>query len=210
MLVRPSWICFPLDNLSSTETNHFKIDTDGQGPYREGQLWSWPLLAGSGGYPCPMDTIFHICFMLRQLDCFCDPIIKTLMKTVHLKVIKEFQYYKGDVVVVIVWYFTNTCAISACHYWSCEFESCSWRGVLDTILCDKVCYWVATGWGFPPGTPISFTNKTDIHDINELLLKVALTTIYPNPNPIYNFMWWSVSVTSRVTWHNWNIVESGV
>jgi hypothetical protein len=22
---------------------------------------------------------------------------------------------------------------------SCEFESCSWRGVLDTTLCDKVC-----------------------------------------------------------------------
>jgi hypothetical protein len=21
----------------------------------------------------------------------------------------------------------------------CEFESCSWRGVLDTTLCDKIC-----------------------------------------------------------------------
>jgi len=35
--------------------------------------------------------------------------------------------------------FTTTGAISAYHHQSCEFESCSWRGVLDTTLCDKVC-----------------------------------------------------------------------
>jgi hypothetical protein len=31
------------------------------------------------------------------------------------------------------------------------------------------------------GTPISSTNKTDRHDITEILLKVALNTINPNP-----------------------------
>ena len=30
---------------------------------------------------------------------------------------------------------------------------------------------------FSPGTPVSFTNKTDRHDIAEILLKVALSTI---------------------------------
>jgi hypothetical protein len=30
--------------------------------------------------------------------------------------------------------------------------------------------------GFSPGTPVSSTNKTDCHDITELLLKVALST----------------------------------
>ena len=35
--------------------------------------------------------------------------------------------------------FTTTCAIGACHHYSCEFESNSWQGVLDTTLCDKVC-----------------------------------------------------------------------
>ena len=35
--------------------------------------------------------------------------------------------------------FTTTCAISAYHHLSCEFETRSWRGVLDTTLCDKVC-----------------------------------------------------------------------
>jgi hypothetical protein len=47
----------------------------------------------------------------------------------------QFQY-TGSVVVVG---FTTTCAISAYHHYSCEFESRSWRGVLDTSLCDKVC-----------------------------------------------------------------------
>jgi hypothetical protein len=32
---------------------------------------------------------------------------------------------------------TTSCAISANHHQSCEFESRSWRGVLDTTLCDK-------------------------------------------------------------------------
>jgi hypothetical protein len=34
--------------------------------------------------------------------------------------------------------FTTTCAISAYHHSSCEFEPCAWRGVLDTTLCNKV------------------------------------------------------------------------
>jgi hypothetical protein len=32
---------------------------------------------------------------------------------------------------------------------------------------------------FYPGTPVSSTNKTDHHDITEILLKVALNTITP-------------------------------
>ena len=35
--------------------------------------------------------------------------------------------------------FTTTCAMSAYHHKSCEFEPCSWQGVLDTIIGDKVC-----------------------------------------------------------------------
>jgi hypothetical protein len=44
-------------------------------------------------------------------------------------------------------------------------------------LCDKVCQWLATGWWFSPGTPVSSTNKTDRHDITEILLEVELNTI---------------------------------
>jgi len=73
--------------------------------------------------------------------------------------------------------FTTTCAISAYHHWSCEFESRSTRGILDTTSCDKICQWLATGRLFSPGTPVSSTNKTDHHDITEILLKVAFNTI---------------------------------
>jgi hypothetical protein len=48
------------------------------------------------------------------------------------------------------------------------------RGVLDTTLCDKVCQWLLTGQWFSPGTPVSYTNKTDRHDKTEILLKVSL------------------------------------
>jgi hypothetical protein len=46
-----------------------------------------------------------------------------------------------------------------------------------TTLCDTVCQWLAEGLWFSPGTPVSSTNKTDSHDINEILLIVALNTI---------------------------------
>jgi hypothetical protein len=39
-----------------------------------------------------------------------------------------------------------------------------------TTLCDKVCQWLAAGQWFSPGTPVSSTNKTDHHDITEILL----------------------------------------
>ena len=47
---------------------------------------------------------------------------------------------------------------------------------------DKVCHLLATGRNFFPGPPISSTNKTDHHDITEILLKVALNTINQSIN----------------------------
>jgi hypothetical protein len=46
---------------------------------------------------------------------------------------------------------------------------------------DKLWYniigrYIIFGW-FSPGTPVSSTNKTNRHDITEILLKVALNTI---------------------------------
>ena len=54
--------------------------------------------------------------------------------------------------------------ISAYHHYCGEFESRSWRGVLNTTLCYKVC-----------------SSTTDSYDINEILLKVALNTMTLNP-----------------------------
>ena len=77
--------------------------------------------------------------------------------------------------------FRATCAISAYHYYSWEFESCSWRVVLDT-LCDKVCQWLATSQWF-----LGFaTNKTDCHNITAILLKMVLK--HHNPNPKLNYL----------------------
>ena len=39
------------------------------------------------------------------------------------------------------------------------------------------CQWLAAGLWFSPGTLVSSTNKTDWHDIAEILLKVALNNI---------------------------------
>ena len=72
--------------------------------------------------------------------------------------------------------FTTTYAISAYHHCSCEFESPSWRDVFNTTLCNKVCQWLVTGQWFSPGTLVSSTNKTDCHEISEILLKVVLNT----------------------------------
>jgi hypothetical protein len=108
------------------------------------------------------------------------------------------------------WIFNYLC-ISAYHHYRCEFEPRSWRGVLDTILCDKICQWLATGWWFSPGTPVSSNIKTDCHDITEILLKVALNTInqtqtkksklhqtitYPKSKSYW--VWWGIIRTEDV------------
>jgi hypothetical protein len=58
---------------------------------------------------------------------------------------------------------------------------------MDTTLCDKVCQWLATG-RFSLGIQVSSTNKTDRHDITEILLKVAFNTINLNPTPSNIFL----------------------
>ena len=68
-----------------------------------------------------------------------------------------------------------------------------------TTLCDKVCQWLATCRWFSLGPPVSSTNKTDRHDITEILLKVALNTIkqqtsksrYFSKSGHYIFHWWA-------------------
>ena len=38
-----------------------------------------------------------------------------------------------------------------------------------TTLCDQVCQLLVTARWFSPGPPVSSTNKTDCHDITEIL-----------------------------------------
>ena len=67
-------------------------------------------------------------------------------------------------------YLCNQC-LSPCMLWF----RISMRAKCTT-LCDKVCQWLATGRWFSPGTPVS-SNKTNRHDVTEIVLKVALNTI---------------------------------
>ena len=74
--------------------------------------------------------------------------------------------------------FITTCEISAYHHWRCEFGSRSCEVYSRSIqhyviklvsVCGRLM--------FSPGTPVSSTNKTDRHDITEILLKVAFNII---------------------------------
>ena len=101
-------------------------------------------------------------------------------------------------------YLCNQC-LSPLKLW---VQTHSWRAVLDTTLSDKVCQWLATGLWF---SPVSSTNKTDCHDITEILLRVALNIINPNAH-IYmpeigllkdhpcqsGSIWWSINVYTNL------------
>jgi hypothetical protein len=72
------------------------------------------------------------------------------------------------------------------------------------MLCDKVCQWLATGRWFFPGTLVSSINKTDRHNITEILLKVALNTInQTKSNRLYtkNCSWiiliWKIAISLK-------------
>ena len=70
--------------------------------------------------------------------------------------------------------FTTTYAISAYHHW--------WSWVRNSIRArcttwwDEVCQWLATDRWFSPGPSVSSTNKTDRHDIAEMLLNTIKQT----------------------------------
>ena len=70
--------------------------------------------------------------------------------------------------------FTTTYAISAYQSPLMLWVRISIRARCTT-LCDKVCLWLATSRWFSRGTPVSSTNKSDRHNITEILLKVAWT-----------------------------------
>ena len=100
--------------------------------------------------------------------------------------------------------FTTLYVISTYHYWCAEsswpwsYGSWIYNSLCNqylsllilwvrisirawcTTLCDKVCKWLATGRWFSLGPTVSSTNKTDHHNITEIVLKVALNIIKKN------------------------------
>ena len=86
------------------------------------------------------------------------------------------------------WWVFIYCVSSKVHQiirwpsWSWSYGSWIYNYLCNQYL-SPLMLWVrlATGWWFSPGTPVSSTNKTDHHDITEILLKVALNTIANEP-----------------------------
>ena len=67
-----------------------------------------------------------------------------------------------------------------------------------TTFCDKVCQWLATGRWFSLGHPVSSTNKTDRHNITEILLKVAFNTIKQTNKQQINWTLFCKHVTNYI------------
>ena len=85
-----------------------------------------------------------------------------------------------------------------------KFEPRSWRGLLGTTLCDKVCQLLATGRWFSSGTPVISTTKTDRHNISEILLKVAVNTINLTISPKFcRNVHWMVLYKNMVFLSDW-------
>ena len=95
--------------------------------------------------------------------------------------------------------FTTTYAVSAYHHW-CEFESRSGWGVQHYVI---KFLWPATGRWFSHGSLVSSTNKTDRHNITEILLKVALSTNKQTKHKnAHNWLYFSVEHSSLWTFVN--------
>jgi hypothetical protein len=73
--------------------------------------------------------------------------------------------------------FITTYPISKYHQPNYVFESGSGEVYFIQHYNDKVCQWLAACRWFFPGSPVSSTNKTDRHEITEILLKGSLKTI---------------------------------
>jgi len=77
--------------------------------------------------------------------------------------------------------------------------SAYWRGILDTSLCEKVCQWLTECRWFFPSTLVFSTNKTDLYDKTEILLKGALNiitltlcTIFCLLTMLWSFLWFTI------------------
>jgi len=108
----------------------------------------------------------------------------TLWKnTIGGKIISKEYFRDRRGIDCMVVEFTSTYAISAHHHQRCDLESHSWWGVLDTTLSDKICQWLATGLWFSLGTLVFSTNKTDRHDITEILFSVLASPFLQGAAP---------------------------
>ena len=94
-------------------------------------------------------------------------------------------------------------------HWKCNIEFLLGRRFsstddypsFDTAYSTKVCQWLATGRWFSPGLSVSSTNKTDRHDITEILFEVALNTIKQKTYK-RSWIWRTVRMSYMASWRH--------
>jgi hypothetical protein len=137
-------------------------------------------------FVCLFFVFFAFWFLWKETKSL--PLIHKYMTAHYPGLVQALQYKVGSVVSVIVWYIwiynylCNQCLSPLLLSVRISIKA------RCTTLCDKVCQWLATDRWFSPGPLVSSTNKTDSHDITEILLKVALNTI-KQTNMIYWGYW---------------------
>jgi len=92
---------------------------------------------------------------------------------------KTFKLFGSQIFCLLwTWSYYSRIYNYLCNQWlsplNCEFESRSWRGVLDTTLCDKDCQWPEAGRWFLRVLRFQW-NWSPLY-ITGILLKVALNT----------------------------------
>ena len=124
----------------------------------------WQFCSKLLSNPCYYCNNFHIITFLFYFSCFSDC---QWMKT-HKVTCRVYATLLTNEMSFLIAFLVACCLFPlVCHV----------AQTSHTTLCDKVCQLLVTGRSCSRGTLVSSTNKTDHHDINEILLKVALNTI---------------------------------
>ena len=138
------------------------------------------------------EFILHLTWDLNLIEVYATHIMIILFRVLRYQAIRLSFLTLLSVVFFLLTtakYLRSYYGMGVSLFFLCRQRSC--RGVLDTTLCEKICQWLAADCWFSPSTSVSSTNKTDHHNISEILLKVALNTINPplETQSIFTITW---------------------
>jgi hypothetical protein len=160
-----------------------------QGPWMLGPPWSWSY--GSWIYNYLRNRCLSSLMLWAVADTtLCDTVCQWYNIMWYDTVCQWYNimWYSLSVIqhYVIQFVSDTTLCDTVCQWYNIMWYSLSViqhyviQFVSDTTLCDTVCQWFATDRWFSLCTPVCSTNKTDRHDITEVLLKMELNIINLN------------------------------
>jgi hypothetical protein len=103
-------------------------------------------------------------------------------KLYHIMLYQVHLIWAGFKAIKGLFLSLNACRSVMIDSLSCSFTSISFLTNMQNMKASIGCQWLAVSQLFSLGTCVSSTNKTDLQDITEILLKVGLNTIKPNLN----------------------------